>query len=167
MKLLKMSNFTFFHNVFYAISILKSFISHISVAACSFFEFGKVSKWCIGERVKWSSDTQISNSIEPYQPQGLYRFISVHFLIDPFPKRALVFTCLQDKSFENTVGKGEIAHYEQFLLFPQCFLSVWRAFCHFQQILKKMQTLSVWKSLKFVVWERVKCIKPLPINPGV
>ena len=25
------------------------------------------------------------------------------------------------KSFENTMGKGEIAHYEQFLLFPQCF----------------------------------------------
>ena len=23
---------------------------------------------------------------------------------------------------ENTVGKGEIARYEQFLLFPQCFL---------------------------------------------
>ena len=39
----------------------------------------------------------------------------------PFPKQALVFTCLQDKSFENTVGKGEIAHNEQFLLFPQCF----------------------------------------------
>ena len=25
------------------------------------------------------------------------------------------------KWVENTVGKGEIAHYEQFLLFPQCF----------------------------------------------
>ena len=24
-------------------------------------------------------------------------------------------------SVENIVGKGEIAHYEQFLLFPQCF----------------------------------------------
>ena len=24
-------------------------------------------------------------------------------------------------SLENTVGKGEIARYEQFLLFPQCF----------------------------------------------
>ena len=24
------------------------------------------------------------------------------------------------KRVENTVGKGEIAHYEQFLLFPQC-----------------------------------------------
>ena len=26
------------------------------------------------------------------------------------------------KRLENTVGKGEIARYEQFLLFPQCFL---------------------------------------------
>ena len=25
------------------------------------------------------------------------------------------------KRVENTVGKGEIAHYEQFLFFPQCF----------------------------------------------
>ena len=25
------------------------------------------------------------------------------------------------KREENIVGKGEIAHYEQFLLFPQCF----------------------------------------------
>ena len=25
------------------------------------------------------------------------------------------------KWVENTVGKGEIAHYERFLLFPQCF----------------------------------------------
>ena len=25
------------------------------------------------------------------------------------------------KQVENTVGKGEIAHYEQFLLFPRCF----------------------------------------------
>ena len=42
----------------------------------------------------------------------------------PFPKQALVFTCLQCESFENTVGKGEIARNEQFLLFPQCFLPV-------------------------------------------
>ena len=25
------------------------------------------------------------------------------------------------KQIENTVGKGEIVRYEQFLLFPQCF----------------------------------------------
>ena len=37
------------------------------------------------------------------------------------PKQALVFTCLQYKSFENTVGTGGIARNEQFLLFPLCF----------------------------------------------
>ena len=36
-------------------------------------------------------------------------------------KQALVFTCLQYKSFQNTVGKGEIVHFEQFHCFPQCF----------------------------------------------
>ena len=50
-KLLKMSNFTFFHNFFYAICILKSFSSNISVVFCSFLEFGMVSKCCIRE---WS-----------------------------------------------------------------------------------------------------------------
>ena len=40
------------------------------------------------------------------------------FHYKPFPKQALVFMCLQYKSFENTVGKGEIARNEQFLLFP-------------------------------------------------
>ena len=28
----------------------------------------------------------------------------------------------QQRAVENTVGKGEIAHKEQFLFFPQCFL---------------------------------------------
>ena len=74
-----------------------------------------------------------------------------------FPKQALVFTCQQCRPFENTVGKGEIARNEQFLLFPQSFLPVWRTFCHFHQIQNcRLLTLSVWKSLEFVVWERVK-----------
>ena len=74
-----------------------------------------------------------------------------------FTKQTLVFTCLQYKSFEDTVGKGEIVHKEQFLLFPQCFLPIWRTFCHFHQIRNcRLQTLLVWKSLKTVVWEKVK-----------
>ena len=36
--------------------------------------------------------------------------------------------CLKYKSFKKTVGKGEIARNEQFLLFSQCFLPVWRTF---------------------------------------
>ena len=38
--------------------------------------------------------------------------------VSPFPKEALVFTCLQCKFFKNTVGKGKIARNEQFFLFP-------------------------------------------------
>ena len=61
------------------------------------------------------------------------------------------------KTFENTAGKREIAHNKQFLFFPQCFLPFRRTFCHFHQIQNSaLQTLSVWKSPKFVVWKRVK-----------
>ena len=93
---------------------------------------------------------------------GNLRFLRFHTIFslvfsESFPKQALVFTCLQYKSFENTVGKGEIARNEQFLLFPKCFLPIWRTFCHFHQGQNcRLQTLSVLKSLKFVVWERVK-----------
>ena len=59
-----------------------------------------------------------------------------------FPKRLIIdpskFKVFADDNFkfnencrkslkrvENTVGKGEIACYEQFLLFPQCFQKTW------------------------------------------
>ena len=75
----------------------------------------------------------------------------------PFPKQAPVFMCLQYRSFENFVGKGEIARNEQFRLFPQSFPLSQRTTHHFHQIQNCcLQTLSVWKGLKFVVWERVK-----------
>ena len=58
--------------------------------------------------------------------------------VQPFPKRQILESSnlkeFADDNFkfdvnggklskriENTVGKGEIARYEQFLLFPQCF----------------------------------------------
>ena len=55
------------------------------------------------------------------------------FSLYSFP---LVFKCLLYKPFENTVGKGEIAHNEKFLLFPQCFLPFSRTFCHSDRNLK-------------------------------
>ena len=58
------------------------------------------------------------------------------FQFNPFPRNDTFLTPLGRKPFENTVGKGEIARNEQFLLFPQCFLPVWITFCHFHQNLK-------------------------------
>ena len=40
---------------------------------------------------------------------------------EPFAKQALIFSCLQYMSFENTVGKGEITHIKLFLLFIYLF----------------------------------------------
>ena len=57
------------------------------------------------------------------------------FLFNPFPNKPW-FLRVGRTSLENTVGKGEIARNKQFLLFPQCFLPVWRTFCHFLTNLK-------------------------------
>ena len=75
---------------------------------------------------------------------------------------SLGFTFLQYKSFENAVGKGEIARNEQFLLFPLCFLPLLENFLLFSLNLKLSSANSVWKSLKFVIWERVN--KVLSLN---
>ena len=48
-----------------------------------------------------------------------YRFFPLKLTLS---KPSPGFKCLQYKSFENTVGKEEIARNEQFLLSPQCFL---------------------------------------------
>ena len=71
--------------------------------------------------------------------------------------------CLQYRSFKNTVEKRESDRDEHFLLSPQCFPHVWIFFFHFHKIWNcRLQTLSIWKSLKCVVWERVNSF---PNNP--
>ena len=62
----------------------------------------------------------------------------------PIPKPVLVFMCLQYKPLENTVGEGEISCKEKYLLFTQCFVPIWRTFCHFHQFEIYLQTLLVW-----------------------
>ena len=42
--------------------------------------------------------------------------------LQPFTPQILILTHQQQTTFENIVGKEEIARYKQFLLFPQCFL---------------------------------------------
>ena len=44
------------------------------------------------------------------------------YFLEPFTPKIHILTHLQQTAFENIVGKEEIAHNEQFLLFPQCFL---------------------------------------------
>ena len=58
------------------------------------------------------------------EPRGTLNLIcsGTNFVNQPFSKKAFVFMSLQHECFQNNMGKGDIAHREQFLLFPQCFL---------------------------------------------
>ena len=70
---------------------------------------------------------------------------------------SIVFFRFQETFSSETLEHEDIKQ-EQFLLFPRCFLQVLRIFCHFHKILncRLQQILSIWKSLNFVAWERVK-----------
>ena len=67
-------------------------------------------------------------------------------LLNPVPNKPVLFTCVQHKSFKNTVGKGEIARDEQFLHFQQVFffffptrnLSIWRTSAIFTKVETKV-----------------------------
>ena len=72
-----------------------------------------------------------------FRSKSLTRLLEVGLCSKEFTslqKNCNTITCLEFKPFENTVGKGEFARNEQFLLFPQCFLSILGAVCHFCQI---------------------------------
>ena len=115
-KLLKMSNFTFFHIVFYAIYILKFCNSHILVVACSFFALGTVAKWCIREWVMVKSDLRriIVGTVYFSYPRKTNVFggilesacLSVH-----------VSVCVQNTSFCQRAGGGIKSHLVTALVF--------------------------------------------------
>ena len=64
--------------------------------------------------------------------------------LNPFPNKPW-FLCVCSKSLWKTMWEKE-----KFLLFSHCFLPVEELFAFFLKL-----ALLVWKSLKFVVWERV------------
>ena len=61
----------------------------------------------------------------------------IYFVIckrfNPFPNKPL-FLRVCSQSLLKTLWEEEIAQNKQFLLFPQCFLSIWKTFCHFHQL---------------------------------
>ena len=47
--------------------------------------------------------------------------------LNPLPNRPLFVRVCSTSSLKTLMKKGEIARHEQLLLFPQCFLRVWRS----------------------------------------
>ena len=76
---------------------------------------------------------------------------NVIYICNPFPNKPWFFTCLQYKCFENTMGKGEIARNEQFLLFPTVFPTLLENFLSLSSNLKmsSLKSLSLEDSKIF------------------
>ena len=82
-------------------------------------------------------------------------FADINLDLKPLPKQALAFTRLKYKPLKPLWEREKLLKMSKFLLSPSV-LPFWRFFCLYHQIQKcHLQTLCVWKSLKFVVWERV------------
>ena len=76
-----------------------------------------------GQKTLWGKKEQILPSIPlfyPFPKRQILNYSKLKDLADDsikFDENGIKFS----KQVENIVGKGGIAHYEQFLLFPQCF----------------------------------------------
>ena len=87
-----------------------------------------------------------------------YIFILRVNYINPFPNRPLFLRVCSTSLLKTQWKKKKLLVTSNFS-FSQCFLPLKRALCHFHHVKScHLQTLSVWKSLKFVIWERVKIL---------
>ena len=74
---------------------------------------------------------------------------------NPFPDKHFFFMCLQYKSFENIVVKGEIACKKQFFPFPPVFCIPSEDLSYSSNLELSSGNSFSMEELKFVIWERV------------
>ena len=104
------SNFSFSHSVFWELSAI--FIK-FEIVICKLIQFGIILNVSFGRGL---TVPQMTN-FRLFQTQTIG---NDHFKLDENGRKFF-------KQIENNVGKGEIAHNEQFLLFQLCFLKTWIA----------------------------------------
>ena len=107
-------------------------------------------------RVFKSQDCVIElNKGAPLGTVFYHGFTTKHF--NPFPNKPWFLRVCSISLLKTLWAKEKLLVTSNFSISPQCFLPVSKTFCHFHQIWNcRLWTLYVWKSLKFVVWERVE-----------
>ena len=89
----------------------------------------------------WIKSQVFPSQSEELQTRNSKENADKFIFIKPLPNKHL-FLHVCSTSLLKTLGKREIACQEQSLLFPHCFLPIWRSFCHFLQILHMLSTNS-------------------------
>ena len=124
--------------------MLSNFVSNFPVMISILFENNNVSLsyYTYSSQIFLSKDSLFGNGLKHFYSMlnvlELQITPAIFPIIQPFPKRKILDSSkLKEyaddnlnfdengkkfsKRVENTVGKGKIARYEQFLLFPPCF----------------------------------------------
>ena len=80
-------------------------------------------------------------------------------IVNPFSDKPLFLHVCSKSLLKTLREKEKLLITSNFSFSHSVFYPFWRIFHHFHQIQNyRLQTLSVWKSLKFVVWERLRQI---------
>ena len=106
-NLLVTSNFSFSHSLFYPFGEHSATVIQFEIIVLQTLSVWKRPKFVVWEKVN-PFKFQILNSFK------LKEFADYYFKFDENGRKF-------SKRVQNPVGKGEIACFEQFLLFPQCF----------------------------------------------
>ena len=149
------SIFSFAHIVFYSFQHKFQFLNHYLFIICKCFEFGQGQNFVVCRLIK--SLANVSHS--PKETLRFYHLTHIEFpfmYFNPFPNKPL-FLRVCSTSLLKTLWEKEKLLVTSNFSFSQCILPIWRTFYNFDQELNcHLQTLSVWKSLQFVIWERLK-----------
>ena len=79
-----------------------------------------------------------------------------NLMFNPFPISPGFYMSAVQGFWKHCGEKEEMLVPSSFFFFPTVFSNLLENFCYFHQIWNcRLQTLSVWKILKFVIWERL------------
>ena len=83
-------------------------------------------------------------------------------VIKPFPDKPWFLRVCSTSLLKTLWKKEKSIETSNFSFFHIVFYPIWRTFCHLYHIQEcRLQTRSIWTSLKFVVWEKVTGLPPI------
>ena len=135
------------------------------------FRLPHISRFlCESSYCDWTGGIQVHVYWQKVRVEWWIRLLAYLFsnemTVNPFPNKSW-FSCVCSPSLLKTLREKEkLLVTSNFSLSHNVFYLLWRTFCHYHRVQNcRLQTLSVWESLKFVVWKRVNYVCPaVPVS---